>query len=65
LKDLLAAVKGQPTLVVTALQPELLSGVSFNLIKKGDNLRYEINFQDAEKRGILVGNRLASWAIQR
>ena len=65
LKDLLAAVKGKPTLVVTALQPELLSGVSFNLIKKGDNLRYEINFQDAEKRGILVGNRLASWAIQR
>lgn len=65
LKALLSAVKGKPTLVVTALQPSLLSGVCFNLIKQGDNLRYEINAKDAEKRGILVGNRLVSWAIQR
>ena len=65
LKALLSAVKGEPTLVVTALQPSLLSGVCFNLIKQGNSLRYEINAKDAEKRGILVGNRLVSWAIQR
>ena len=65
LRAVLDAVKGKPTLVVTALQPSLLSGVCFNLIKQGDNLRYEINAKDAEKRGILVGNRLVSWAIQR
>jgi hypothetical protein len=65
LKALLDAVKGKPTLVVTALQPSLLSGVCFNLIKQGNSLRYEINAKDAEKRGILVGNRLVSWAIQR
>ena len=35
LKALLSAVKGEPTLVVTALQPSLLSGVCFNLIKQG------------------------------
>ena len=65
MKAVLSAVKGKPTLVVTALQTSLLSGVCFNLIKQGDNLRYEINAKDAEKRGILVGNRLVSWAIQR
>ena len=65
LQAVLSAVKGKPTLVVTALQPSLLSGVCFNLIKQGNSLRYEINAKDAEKRGILVGNRLVSWAIQR
>ena len=51
--------------MVTALQPSLLSGVCFDLIKQGNSLRYEIHAKDAEKRGFLVGNRLVSWAIQR
>ena len=65
LEALLDAVKGRPTLVVTALQPSLVPGATVNLIQVNNQLRYEINVRDAEKRGILVGNRIASWAVQR
>jgi hypothetical protein len=65
LERVLNAVKGQPTLVVTALQPSLVPGATVNLIQVNNQLRYEINVRDAEKRGILVGNRIASWAVQR
>ena len=65
LDRILGAVKGQPTLVVTAMQQGLLPGVGVNLYPSDNQLRYEINFQEAEKRGILVGNRIASWAVNR
>ena len=65
LDRILRAVKGQPTLVVTAMQQGLLPGVGVNLYPSDNQLRYEINFQEAEKRGILVGNRIASWAVNR
>lgn len=65
LDRILSAVKGQPTLVVTAMQQGLLPGVGVNLYPSDNQLRYEINFQEAEKRGILVGNRIASWAVNR
>ena len=65
LDRILGAVKGQPTLVVTAMQQSLPPGVGVNLYPSDNQLRYEINFQEAEKRGILVGNRIASWAVNR
>ena len=65
LDRILSAVKGQPTLVVTAMQQSLPPGVGVNLYPSDNQLRYEINFQEAEKRGILVGNRIASWAVNR
>ena len=56
---------GRPILVVTALQPELAEGVGINLFTSSNQLRYEINLQAAEDRGILVGNRILSWAVER
>lgn len=65
LTALVAAVKNLPTLVVTYGQDKLVPGTAVNLFGSDRQLRYEINVQDAEKRGILVGNRIASWAVQR
>ena len=65
LTAVVAAVKNQPTLVVTYGQDKLVPGTAVNLFGSDRQLRYEINVQDAEKRGILVGNRIASWAVQR
>jgi len=65
LDALLNAAQGRPPLAVTALQPSLVPGATVNLIQVNNQLRYEINVRDAEKRGILVGNRIASWAVQR
>ena len=65
LEALLEASKGLPILVVTALQSELAEGVGINLFISSNQLRYEINLQAAEDRGILVGNRILSWAVER
>lgn len=62
---LLEAVKDAPTLVVTFGQEALVAGATVNLFGSDRQLRYEINARDAEKRGILIGNRIASWAVQR
>ena len=65
LESLLEVTMGRPILVVTALQPELAEGVGINLFTSSNQLRYEINLQAAEDRGILVGNRILSWAVER
>ena len=65
LDAVLKAVKGEPTLVVTALQPTLKPGVAINFFLVEGGLKYEINFEEAEKRGILVGNRIMSCAVSR
>lgn len=65
LAALLGAVKDGPTLVVTFGQETLVAGATVNLFGSDRQLRYEINARDAEKRGILIGNRIASWAVQR
>lgn len=65
LSDLLQAVKGSPTLVVTFGLESIVSGATLNLFGSDRQLRYEINVQDAERRGILIGNLIASWAVQR
>jgi len=65
LAALLGAVKDAPTLVVTFGQEALVAGATVNLFGSDRQLRYEINARDAEKRGILIGNRILSWAVQR
>jgi hypothetical protein len=61
----LEAVKDASTMVVTFGQEALVAGATVNLFGSGRQIRYEINARDAEKRGILIGNRIASWAVQR
>lgn len=65
LDELLRAVKGDATLVVTAFQPTLKEGVTINFFISNDGLKYEINPEEAEKRGILLGNIIMSCAASR
>jgi hypothetical protein len=65
LDEVLRAVKGDATLVVTAFQPTLVEGVTINFFISNDGLKYEINPEEAEKRGILLGNIIMSCAASR
>lgn len=61
----LKALGAAPTLVMTRDLDALEKGVTVNLMVHDGLLRYELNQPDAENRGLLVGNRIASWAVER
>jgi hypothetical protein len=61
----LKRIGGHPTLVMTRGLEALSKGVTVNLIVHEGLLRYELNQQDADRRGVLVGNRITSWAVKR
>ncbi len=61
----LKRIGGSPTLVMTRGLEALSRGVTVNLIVHEGLLRYELNQQDADRRGVLVGNRITSWAVTR
>ena len=61
----LKRIGGSPTLVMTRGLEALARGVTVNLIVHEGLLRYELNQQDADRRGVLVGNRITSWAVTR
>lgn len=65
LSALLQAVAKTPTLVVTGEQSNMPDGSAVNLVVHEGSLRYEMNVQEAQRHGVLVGNRIASWAIRR
>lgn len=65
LEEVLRAVKGEATMVVTAFQPTLKEGVTINFFISNDGLKYEISPEEAEKRGILLGNIIMSCAASR
>ena len=65
LEEVLRAVKGEATMVVTAFQPILKEGVTINFFISNDGLKYEISPEEAEKRGILLGNIIMSCAASR
>ena len=59
------SVAGKATLVVTQAEGALDSGATINFIAVENRIRYELNAEDAAARGLLIGNRIASWAISR
>ena len=61
----LNGIGSSPTLVMTRGLEALSKGVTVNLIVHEGLLRYELNQQDADRRGVLVGNRITSWAVTR
>lgn len=65
LAEQLKSLDAAPTLVMTRDLDALEKGVTVNLMVHDGLLRYELNHPDAENRGLLVGNRIASWAVER
>ena len=64
-RAVLDSAAGAPTLVVTQAEGALDSGATINFIAVDNRIRYELNAEEAAGRGLLIGNRIASWAISR
>jgi len=65
LQTLLASTLAKPTLVVTSRQDALPRGAVLNFVSQEGFIKYELDENNAESRGLLLGNRILSWAVQR
>ena len=62
--DALAAHwKDEPVLLVTDSEKALERGSLINFVSIDRRMRYEINAKEASKKGVLIGNRILSWAV--
>ena len=58
------ALEATPTVLVSDSPDGLEQGAVINFIASGNRIRYEINTADAAKKGVLIGNKIMSWAIK-
>ena len=64
LKRLAAALEATPTVLVSDSPDGLEQGAVINFVASGNRIRYEINAADAVKKGVLIGNKIMSWAVK-
>jgi hypothetical protein len=65
LQTLLASTQTKPTLVVTSSPDALPRGAVMNFVSQEGFIKYELDVNNAASRGLLLGNRILSWAVQR
>ena len=53
-----------PTVLVSDSPDGLEQGAVINFVASGNRIRYEINAADAAKKGVLIGNKIMSWAVK-
>jgi hypothetical protein len=63
LPSVIEQVTGKPTMVVSNAIITSQQGVIISFIIKDSMTRYVINAEEAEKRKILIGSKILSWAI--
>lgn len=63
LEELALQWRGQPVLLVTDTEAALERGSLINFVAVDRRLRYEINTKEASKKGVLIGSRILSWAV--
>ena len=51
-------------LLVADSEDALASGALINFVVIGNRIRYEINAQQAREKGVLIGNKIMSWAVK-
>ena len=64
LKRLATALEATPTVLVSDSSDGLEQGAVINFVASGNRIRYEINAADAAKKGVLIGNKIMSWAVK-
>lgn len=64
LKDLARTLKATPSLLVADDESGLESGAFINFVAVGNRIRYEINAEAAAKKGVLIGNKIMTWAVK-
>jgi len=67
LARLIESTGNQPVMVVTSVNSELEmpKGAVMNFIVQSSRIRYELDMDNALLRGLIVGNRILSWAVTR
>ena len=67
LTQIIEITKDKPIMVVTSVSGEtaMPEGAVVNFIVQTSRIRYELDMENALKRGLIVGNRILSWAITR
>lgn len=63
LEDVRAAVAGAPVLTVGEFDRFAERGGCINFVRKGDNIRFEVNLAAVERAGLKISSKLASMAI--
>ena len=68
--DLAALIKStgnQPVMVVTSVNGgvQMPKGAVMNFLVQSSKIRYELDMDNAVLRGLIVGNRILSWAVSR
>ena len=64
LKSLARWFEETPTVLVSDSPDGLEQGAVINFVSLGNRIRYEINAPDAAKKGVLIGNKIMSWAVK-
>ena len=64
LNRIAAALEATPTVLVSDSPDGLEQGAVINFVASGNRIRYEINAADAAKKGVLIGNKIMSWAVK-
>ena len=67
LDRLIKSTGNQPVMVVTSVNGELKmpKGSVMNFVIQSSKIRYELDMDNAVLRGLIVGNRIMSWAVTR
>ncbi|MGB1123263.1 MAG: YfiR family protein [Flavobacteriales bacterium] len=64
LNRIAAALEDTPAVLVSDSPDGLEQGAVINFVASGNRIRYEINAADAAKKGVLIGNKIMSWAVK-
>jgi hypothetical protein len=64
LKGVSTALQNTPTILVSDSPDGLMHGSLINFVAIGNRIRYEINAEEAAKKGVLIGNKIMSWAVK-
>ena len=67
LDRLIKSTGNQPVMVVTSLNGglQMPKGAVMNFLVQSSKIRYELDMDNAVLRGLIVGNRIMSWAVTR
>ena len=67
LMNLINSTAEKPIMVVTSVDTDTVmpEGAVVNFVVQTSRIRYELDMENALKRGLIVGNRILSWAITR
>jgi len=67
LSEIIESTKNKPIMLVTSVSEEtpMPQGAVINFVVQSSRIRYELDMDNALSRGLIVGNRILSWAVKR